>query len=232
MHAIKNNSTASAAQVNSFDVDATRASAVDAAVQVFAIEQGHVAIPNDLCPLDALSNILHTISSVFKLNVCPNLDLNCRDTLHRILQSIFDTNTQSFLEQETSEIFAHLSSKQKARILAQAIAAVTIIFQRLAETGQQVSWGVFNREAQLFAESDQRALMQSAIEGDRVFEDCQRKNDIAEAILAAIDADRDPATPQPVACDDKLDFMFSPSAALEHSKNMGVPWGFSIMAIN
>ncbi|KAM0544858.1 hypothetical protein ACHAPJ_011603 [Fusarium lateritium] len=231
MQAIKDNSTVSAVEVNPFDVDATRKSAVNAAVEIFTIEQGHVTIPNELCPLDALSSILRNISSVFELDVCADLDLNCRDILHRILQSIFDTNTQSVLEQETSEIFGHLSSKQKARILAQAIAAFTIIFQRLAQTGQKVSYGVLNREAQLFAESDQRALMQSNIEGNSVFENCEKKSNIAEAILAAIDADEDPATPQPVAVDDKLDFVFSPGAALEH-KNMGVPWGFSIMTIN
>lgn len=231
MEAIKNVSTISAVEVKPFDVNAVRKSAVNTAVDIFTIEQGHVTLPSDLCPLDALSRILRSISSVFELDVCADLDLNCRDILHRILQSIFDTNTQLLLEQETSEFFANLSSKQKARILAQAIAAFTVIFQRLALTGEKVNYGVLNREAQLFTESDQRALIQSLIEGDSIFESCTKKSDIAEAILAAIDADEDAATPQPVAADDKHDFMFSPSAALEH-KNMGVPWGFSIMAIN
>lgn len=208
----------------------TSPAAVNAAIDIFTIDQGHVTLPDDLCPLDALSSILRNISSVFELDVSADLDLTCRNILHRILQFIFDTNTQSALE-EDSEIFAHLSSKQKARILAQAIAAFTVIFQRLAQTGEKVTYGVLNREAQLFTESDQRALMQSLIEGDAVFENCTRKSDIAEAILSAIDADEDAATPQPVAADDKQDFMFSPSAAQEH-KNMGVPWGFSIMAIN
>jgi hypothetical protein len=247
MEALKNTSTVSAVEVNPFDINAARTcmwpletppcnkltctAAVNAAIDVFTIDQGHVTIPNDLCPLDALSSILRNISSVFELDVCPELNLTCRDILHRILQSIFDTNTQLVLEQETSEIFAHLSSKQQARILAQAIAAFTVVFQRLAQTGEKVNYGVLNREAQLFAESDQRALMQGLIEGDNVFEECRKKSDIAEAILAAIDADEDAATPQPVAADDKHDFVFSPSAALEH-KSMGVPWGFSIMAIN
>ncbi|KAF4453269.1 hypothetical protein F53441_3999 [Fusarium austroafricanum] len=247
MEAIKNNSTVSAVEVNPSDIDATRrctrpqtppkahstntsTAAVNAAISIFTIDQGHVTIPSDLCPLDALSSILRNISSVFELDVCADLDLTCRNSLHRILQSIFDTNTQLVLEQE-SEIFAGLSSKQKARILAQAIAAFTVIFQRLAQTGEKVNYGVLNREAQLFTESDQRELIQSLIEGDDVFENCQKKDDIAEAIIIAIDADEDAATPQPVAADDKQDFTFSPSAAQEH-KNMGVPWGFSIMAIN
>ncbi|EMT73390.1 hypothetical protein NOF04DRAFT_1329169 [Fusarium oxysporum II5] len=227
MEAIKNNSIVSSVGI---DIGTTRRTAVNAAIDIFAIDQGHVTLPDDLCPLDALSSILRNISSVFELDVSADLDLTCRNILHRILQFIFDTNTQSALE-EDSEIFAHLSSKQKARILAQAIAAFTVIFQRLAQTGEKVTYGVLNREAQLFTESDQRALMQSLIEGDAVFENCTRKSDIAEAILSAIDADEDAATPQPVAADDKQDFMFSPSAAQEH-KNMGVPWGFSIMAIN
>ncbi|KAM0345972.1 hypothetical protein ACHAPU_006026 [Fusarium lateritium] len=228
MEALKNTSAVSAVEVTS-DVNATRRSAVNTAVNIFIIDQGHVTIPNDLCPLDALSSILRTISSVFELDVCSGLDLTCRNILHRILQSIFDTNTQLLLEQETSEIFANLSSKQRARILAQAIAAFTIIFQRLAQTGEKVNYGVLNREAQLFTESDQRALMEGLIESDHVFEDCHQTSDVAEAILAAIDADEDAATPQPVAADDKQDFMFSPSAALEH-KSVGMP--FSIMAIN
>ncbi|KAK2928981.1 hypothetical protein FoTM2_011845 [Fusarium oxysporum f. sp. vasinfectum] len=210
MEAIKNNSIVSSVGI---DIDTTRRTAVNAAIDIFTIDQGHVTLPDDLCPLDALSSILRNISSVFELDVSADLDLTCRNILHRILQFIFDTNTQSALE-EDSEIFAHLSSKQKARILAQAIAAFTVIFQRLAQTGEKVTYGVLNREAQLFTESDQRALMQSLIEGDAVFENYE-----------------DAATPQPVAADDKQDFMFSPSAAQEH-KNMGVPWGFSIMAIN
>ncbi|KAL6914596.1 hypothetical protein ACHAPO_007723 [Fusarium lateritium] len=231
MDTIKNNSTVSAVEVKSFDVNAARGSAVNTAVEIFTIDQGHVNLPSNVNPVDALSSILRSISSVFELDVCADLDLNCRNILHRILQSIFDTNTQLLLEQETSEFFANLSSKQKARIVAQAIAAFTTIFQRLAQTGEKVTYGVLNREAQLFTESDQRALMQSLIEGDSVFENCAKKSDIAEAILTAMDADEDAATPQPIAADDKQDFMFSPSAALEH-KNMGVPWGFSIMTIN
>ncbi|RGP65895.1 hypothetical protein FLONG3_9027 [Fusarium longipes] len=231
METIKNTSTVSAVEVKPFNTKTARELAVNTAVDIFTIDQGHVNLPGDLCPLDALSSILGSISSVFELDVCADLDLNCRDILHRILQSIFDTNTQLLLEQETSEFFAHLSSKQKARILAQAIAAFAVIFERLVQTGEKVNYGVLNREAQLFTESDQRPLMQSLIEGDGVFEKCTKKSEIADAILAAIEADEDAATPQPIAADDKQDFMFSPSAALEH-KNMGVPWGFSIMTIN
>ncbi|KAF4981847.1 hypothetical protein FZEAL_2426 [Fusarium zealandicum] len=231
MQAIKDNSVVEVAPIE-VDVQATSVSAVNAVIDVFAIEQGHVTIPNDLCPLEALFSTLSKISAVFNLDMCAEVDLNCRKILHRILQSIFDTETQSFLEQETSEIFAHLSSKQKARILAQAIATFTILFQRLAQTGQTVSYGVLNREAQLFAESDQRAMMQGAIEENPVFEDCAKKSDIADAILAAIDAEESPATQQPLAVDDKFDFAFSPSAAVDHSKNMGLPHGLTIMAIN
>lgn len=75
-------------------------------------------------------------------------------------------------------------------------------------------------------------MMQDAIEGNPIFEDCQSKSDIADAILTALDADESPASPQLVAADDKTDFTFSPGAALEHSKNMGVPWGFTVMALN
>ncbi|KAF4458851.1 hypothetical protein FALBO_14405 [Fusarium albosuccineum] len=225
MQAIKDNSAISVVEV---DTEARANTAVNAAIDVFAIEQGHVTVPQEVCPLEALFTTLRKISEVFELNICSEVDLNCRKILHRLLQSIFDTDTQSFLEQETSEIFAHLSSKQKARILAQAIATFTILFQRLAETGETVSYGVLNREAQLFAESDQRSMMQNAIEENPVFENCEKKSDIADAILAAIDAEE---SPEPLAVDDKLDFNFSPSAALEHSSNtMGQP--FTIMALN
>lgn len=213
-------------------ISLTKIVAVKNTIDVFAIRNGHVTVPNDICPLEVLFSTLYSVSSTFGLDTCPGLDLNCRATLHRILQSIFDTNTQDFLERETSEIFAHLSSKQKARILAQAIATFTIIFQRLAQTGQIVTYGLLNREAQLFAESDQRALMQDAIEESRVFEDCEKKSDIADAILEAMDAEEAASTPQPVAMDDKFDYAFSPGAALEHSKKMGLSLGFSVMAIN
>jgi hypothetical protein len=176
---------------------------------------------------------LKKITTAFGLEVDSELDLNSRETLHRILQANFDTETQDFLEQEkTSDIFAQLSSTQKARILAQAIAETIIIFQRLAETHRTINYGLLNREAQLFAESDQRALMQESIEDSQVFEKCQTKNDIAKAIKEAMEAEESAASPQPFASDDKVDYMFSPNAAHERPKNNGLPWGFTIMSIN
>ncbi|KAK7432235.1 hypothetical protein QQZ08_001180 [Neonectria magnoliae] len=232
MSAIKDQSVVSVAEIKTIDTAEISSRAVNAAVDIFALKQGHASIPNDRCPLEVLFSTLQKISSTFNLDVDPELDLNCRKTLHRILQAVFDTDTQGFLEQETSDIFAHLDSPQKARILAQAIAAATIIFQRLAETGRTVTYGILNREAQLFAESDQRALMQDSIEESPVFEQCELKSDISEAIKEAMQAEESPSTPQPFASDDKLDFMFSPNAGHERPKNMGLPFGFTIMSIN
>ncbi|KAI5458661.1 hypothetical protein BGZ63DRAFT_427035 [Mariannaea sp. PMI_226] len=214
------------------DVRDIAARAVSSAVDVFEIIDGHVTIPNDRCPLEVLFSTLQRISTAFELDVDHELDLNSRASLHRIIQANFDTDTQSFLEQETSEIFAHLSLTRKARILAQAIAATTIIFQRLAETGRTITYGLLNREAQLFAESDQRALMQDSIEDSTVFEQCHLKSDITKAIKSAMEAEEAASSPHPFASDDKLDYMFSPNAAHERPKNNGLPWGFTIMTIN
>ncbi|KAF7543938.1 hypothetical protein G7Z17_g10335 [Cylindrodendrum hubeiense] len=228
MSAIKDQSIISVAEIDTN----TDARPVTTPVDVFAIDEGHASVPNDRCPLEALFSALRKISSTFKLDVDPEVDLNSRETLHRILQAIFDTDTQGFLEQETSEIFAHLSSTEKDRILAEAIAATTIIFQRLADTGRTVTYGLLNREAQLFAESDQRTLMHDSIEESSVFDHCDLKSDITAAITEAMEAEESPSTPHPLAVDDKEDFMFSPNAGHERPKNMGLPHGFTIMSIN
>ncbi|KAH7143589.1 hypothetical protein EDB81DRAFT_884197 [Dactylonectria macrodidyma] len=233
MSVIKDQSTVSVVEIDTnTNARDTSTNAVDAAVEVFSIDHGHAEVPNDRCPLEALSSALRKISATFNLDVDPEVDLNSRETLHRILQAIFDTDTQGFLEQETSDIFAHLTSTQKDRILAQAIAAATIIFKRLAETGRTVTRGLLNREAQLFAESDQRTLMQDSIEESPVFDHCEGKSDITKAITDAIEAEESPSTPQPLVVDDKLDFNFSPNSSHERPKNMGLPWGFTIMSIN
>ncbi|KPM41059.1 hypothetical protein AK830_g5476 [Neonectria ditissima] len=233
MSAIKDQSVVSVSEIKNVDTAEISSRAVNAAVEIFAINEGHASIPADQCPLEVLFSTLQKISATFKLDVDPELDLNCRKTLHRILQAVFDSDTQGFLEQETtSEVFAHLDAPQKARILAQAIAAATIIFQRLAETGRTITYGLLNREAQLFAESDQRALMQDAIEESPIFEQCKVKGDLSEAIKEAMQAEEAPSTPQPFASDDKVDFTFSSSAGHERPKNMGLPFGFTIMSIN
>ncbi|KAH8683550.1 hypothetical protein BGZ61DRAFT_495936 [Ilyonectria robusta] len=233
MSAIKDQSVISVAEIDTnTDARDITTRAVNAAVEVFTIDEGHACVPNDRCPLEALFSALSKISATFNLTVDPEVDLNSRETLHRILQAIFDTDTQGFLEQETSEIFAHLSSTQKDRILAQAIATTTIIFQRLAETGRPITKGLLNREAQLFAESDQRTLMQDSIEESTVFARCDHKSELTKAITDAMEAEESPSTPQPLVADDKEDFMFSPNAGHERPKNMGLPFGFTIMSIN
>ncbi|KAF7563442.1 hypothetical protein G7046_g688 [Stylonectria norvegica] len=235
MEAIKAQTIVSVSEINvdtHAETYSTASRAVNAAVEVFAVNEGQAYIPSDLCPREVLCGALRTISSTFNLDISPELDLTSRDTLHRILQAHFDTDTQAFLEQDSSEIFSHLSCAEKSRILAQSIGATTIIFRRLAETGRTINYGLFNRESQLFAESEQRTLMHDAIEESQVFEDCHFKSQVSALILEAIEAEESEATPHPFASDDSLDFTLSPTAVHERPKNMGQPWGFTIMTIN
>lgn len=200
---------------------------MNAAVEVFAVKDGRAYVPSDLCPRLVLSKTLQTIASVFQLEVEAGLDLSSEETLHRVLQAMFDADTQDFLEHDSSNIFSHLTAEEKDRILAQAIAAATAIFRRLAETQQTVTTGLLNREAQLYAESEQRPLTHDTIEDSPVFDFCHHKNQIAEMILDAMEADESPASPSALTVNESVDFSLNTNAG-----NMGLPWGFHVMAIN
>ncbi|CAM1508864.1 Fc.00g026030.m01.CDS01 [Cosmosporella sp. VM-42] len=201
--------------------------AVNAAVEVFAVKDGQAYVPRDLCPREILSQTLRTIAGVFELKTDAELDLTSQKVLHRIDQAMFDTDTQDFMEQESSDIYAHLTPEEKDRILAQAIVAATSIFGRLAATGKIVTWGLLNREAQLYAESDQRSVSHDTIEDSLVFDHCRQKSQIADMIMDAMDAEESPSSPQATHVDENVDFCLPTTA-----ENMGLPSGFHVMAIN
>ena len=201
--------------------------AVNAAVEVFSIKDGRANIPIDHCPREALIKTLKTIADAFELKVEAGLDLASQEVLHIVLQAMFDTDTQDFLEHESSNSFANLTPEERDRILAQAIASATAVFSRLAKTGETITHGLLNREAQLYAESEQRSITHDAIEGSYVFDHCNSKQQISEMILEAMEAE-EPASPQALAVDESLDFSLNNTNAA----SMGLPVGFHVMAIN
>lgn len=199
------------------------------AVSCFTVELGRASIPSELAPWDILCTTLRKITNAYELETS-ELELNTPDTLHHILRATFDTDTQAFLTEDSSMVFDHLKPTQKDRILAQAIAAIAMVFQRLENTGRVVTLGLLNRETQFFAESEQRTRMLNAIEKSHLFEQCYMQSQIADMILGAMKAED--ASISKSFGDDSLDVMISSATICERPENMGLPWGFTIMALN
>lgn len=188
-------------------------------------------MPQDVSLRTLLDQALQKIATVFNLKTA-ELDLSNPTTLDRILQTVFDTDTRAFLSGQASAIQDRLSSTQKDRILAKGIAAIVVIFQRLAKTGRTVTFGLLNREAQLFAESDQHSLVLDKIGRSQMFNHCYHKGQISELITSAMAPQDKADVPDLSALDDMPDLTRTATAACDRPENMGLPWGFTIMALN
>lgn len=231
MEALKDQSAVAVTEIQNSNINNACSHAVTSAVEVFTVANGQATISADLCPREVLRDTLSRISAEFKLDVAPELDLVASESLHRILQAVFATHTQDSLEQDSSDIFARRTPAEKARILAQAIGAACVIFSRLAHTGRTITWGLLNREAQLFAESDQRTRMQAMLRESLVFDECEGKEQISELITDAMAAKDLPVLPQPVRVDDNMYQLLSTSPN-GRPKIMGTPGGLTVMSLN
>jgi len=173
-----------------------------------------------------LAQCWQKISGVFQLSD-ENGILATDSSLQRLLQAIFDSQVQGFLQPDSHALFSQLESSTKARIFAQAIAGFLIVARRLTAFGE-ATVEVFNREVQLFTESEQRAAMLATIEQSDLFSHCYMADQISHLILDAID----PKEGKLGATTEETEHMLTWATELEVHRNMGLPWGFSFIPVN
>lgn len=98
---------------------------------------------------------------------------------------------------------------------------------------------LFSRELQLFAESEQRRTMLDRVGGTSLLSHCYTKDELVSFVVATVEdrvphprhADGSSLLPLNAVGEDLL----SDSVAWvsdRSCKNMGLPWGFTIMALN
>jgi hypothetical protein len=188
---------------------------------------GRVSISGDLTLWSIAMSCNSTLINNFRLND-PDGILESSDALHLMLQHIFDADTRGFFTEECYEILAGLDGLTKARMLVQAMAGMVLIFRRLSGAGTQITSRTFNRELQLFAEAEARTSVMGVIETTPVFGRCYMKSQIVDVVMDAIEG-KDGSV-QLSEYDEGG--MLSWATADLPSRNMGLPWGFCIMALN
>lgn len=111
---------------------------------------------------------------------------------------------------------------------------MVLIFQRLSQAGGPVSARLLSRELRLFAESEQRRVVLDTIGHSSTFSSCYTKDSLVKFVLKAIEAgdngqyevlDLKPVGERLVR-EDSVYINDRPC------KNMGLPWGFTIMTLN
>jgi hypothetical protein len=190
---------------------------------------GRLSIPAEACLFSLLNQCFNKTKAIFDL-VDPSGVLAEPSTLERILNSIFDTTSLPFVTEKSVRIAAGLDDHDKSCLFLQAVAGMVLIFRRLGLAGGIVTAGMLSRELQLFAECEQRRAVLEKIGGSHVFSTCYTRSAVVDFLMAAINEQHDGMPLDNAGMD-----LLSDSVACVSDrpcKNMGLPWGFTIMALN
>ena len=196
-------------------------------------DMGRLALPQEETLSSLLGRCFGEFVDTFSLED-DNDVLSGPSSLERILCSIFDTASRAFVTETSPRVLEGLDDHDKACLFVQAVAGMAMIFQRLSLTGQALSSSIFLRELQLFAESDQRRHMLEKIEASTLLNSCYTKSVMADFVMAAIE-DRETRHYENLPLGRLGEDLLSDSVAWVSDrpcKTNGLPWGFTIMAIN
>ncbi|KAL2268792.1 hypothetical protein VTJ83DRAFT_3638 [Remersonia thermophila] len=204
---------------------------LESSLSFLSFDMGRLSIPSNGCLHNILDRCFAKIRGFFHLADTSNL-LAEPSSLERVLSCIFDATSLPFVTETTDRIAAGLDDHEKACLFVQAVAGMVLFLRRLAAAGVAVSEPILARELQLFAESEQRRALLETVATSPLLRSCYTKAVLVDFLEEAID---DPTTenllPETTM---KNDFPSDPEAWVNDRpcKNMGLPWGFTIMALN
>lgn len=228
---------------------------IEASLAPINMELGKIYIPQETTLFSLLSTAFSQFRSIYSLSDPSGL-LSQPTTLDQFLSSIFDgTASLPFVTEKGGlRILAGLDDHDKATLYVQAVAGMVLIFQRL--NGHELSKALLSRELRLFVESQKRQTVLERIDHSHFFTDCYTKAAIADSVVETIEtsgssdssSDSDSGRQSPAAEDNKrfaydnhhlagatLDGPGPDLSSWENErpcKNMGLPWGFTIMTLN
>jgi hypothetical protein len=197
-----------------------------------SLTMGRLSIPAEACLFSLLSQSFAKIRDIFNLND-PSRVLAEPSTLDRVLNSIFDTTALPLVTEKSVRIAAGLDDHDKSCLFVQAVAGMVLIFRHLSTAGT-VSASLLSRELQLFSESEQRRAALDKIGGSSLFSSCYTKIALVDFVMAAID-EREVRHFDTLGLGAAGDHLLTDSVAWVSDrpcKNMGLPWGFTIMTLN
>lgn len=198
-----------------------------------SLNLGRLSIPAEACLFGLLDQCFTKIKGIFNLNDPSNV-LGESSSLEQILNAVFDTTSLAFVTEKSVRIVAGLDDHDKSCLFVQAVVGMVLVFRRLSTAPAVLSASLFSRELQLFAESEQRRAALDKIGGSALFSSCYTKSAVVDFLVTAVDEQtggHHDSLPLNTAGADLL----SDSVAWVSDrpcKNMGLPWGFTIMTLN
>lgn len=202
-------------------------------------------LPTEQPISELLNQVYGSILDTFALRD-PQKVLFDEESLFRILHATFDTSTRAFVLAESSSVLLpHLDGPCPVIIFTQAIAGIILFLRRVEETvapsdrgapdGTHLSAGVFARELQLMAESDARRRTLDILdrEGSALFGACFMRSQVDRLIWKAIEDRDDGMVELPMAgIGEELLHKGVAWVSDRPCRNMGLPSGFTIIALN
>lgn len=224
---------------------------IEASLDPISMELGKIYIPQETSLFSLLSTAFSQFRSIYALSDPSNL-LSQPTTLDRFLSSVFEaTGSLPFVTEKGGlRILAGLDDHDKATLYVQAVAGMVLILKRLA--GHELTEGLLSRELRVFEESQERQTVLERIDHSHFFTDCYTKAAIVDSVVETIETSgssgSDSGQQSPAVEENKrfaydnhhlaganLDATGSDLSAWENErpcKNMGLPWGFTIMTLN
>ncbi|PKS04939.1 hypothetical protein jhhlp_008305 [Lomentospora prolificans] len=155
----------------------------------------------------------------------------------QVIDAIFDTDAKLFFED--APLLANLTSDHKASLLAQAIVGLVLFFRHLAdalksEEQAYVTSYLFAKELESFRLSEERIAALNAVESSSLFAACRSRKQIDKLISRVVERAFNEQELSDMLEDAGVneDAVGSLGWAIERPRNMGLPWGFSILPVN
>ncbi|TDZ60918.1 hypothetical protein CTRI78_v004620 [Colletotrichum trifolii] len=202
---------------------------VEKTLSHFTLSMGQASVQNNVSMWTTLSQCYDEIAKTFALQD-PDSILTKPETISAVVHATFDHDVHGLVEENSSSMLHYLDDVTKAHILAQAVAGMVAFFRKLAAHHEHnpVTASSFDRDVQHFAECQLRSAMIRKIEDSRIFGRCYTKSQIADLIMDAVEGKVDDAE---FTTEDEYQNAIGWATELP-ARNMGLPWGFSIMALN
>ena len=191
---------------------------------------GQPSIQSGVTLWAVLQQCFSTFSSILGLNDRRQILADSANQ-KRVLAAIFDSDSRAFVTEDALFMLDHIDEHAKATLLAQAVAGLVMVLRRLCSAELELAPGVLSRELRLFTESEERREMLAAIEHSPVLLSCYMKSEIADLMISAITDKHQASLPLTTIGEERLSDGIS-WVSYRPCRDMGMPFGFTILALN
>lgn len=183
------------------------------------------------------ASVWETLSQTYgRIHAAYNLDdplaiIQKPSTLRNIIEATFDRDELPIVtkhSQARGMLDDSLDDTARARVLAQAIAGIVTVLELIVSTHKTIDADLVRAEIRRFGQSSHRQRIAETMEGSHIFGRCYDRSQIAALILGAV-KDGEAAETNALADDEQAALGWASELP---SRNMGVPGGFTILALN